>query len=586
MKRILLVILTTWFLIGLFPVRIKAAEENIRTGISLVLDTSSSMKRSAEGNWKAEHKQQRLTLAVKALGPFIELVYDYSDNDTAVGLTTFPAHFLNPQDRCSGLTRIPYSLLTEPGKKNLILTLKSLSPEGSTPLLDALEKGAASLGMGKNKALLLISDGEHNCPSMIEPGNEILEKYIDELTTKQIDLYTVGFGENNEGSFSLPGTLLPVLTDFLKLEQFTPLSSRVAITSHDRKVSFYLDFSSSSLTDARLSLYSSDGEIVSPDDRGVKVHQGERYYIVTVDQEFLSKEGKVGAAPWKVDITPSEYAGKEKEKCLLHVVLDSSLKLKPGFDKPLYNTGETVILTAAVTIKGRPVKGLKDITVTVSCPEESPGNWYQRNRIIPVELAEIPSTIEEEAISPLERKKRFLVEKRGVAFPGKRKESVLPLFDDGTHGDVTAGDGVYTNLYTDTKKEGNYRLDYRVTGEGFQREKNEYIYVSIKPDTVLSRPETNLMKVVPGKPSHYIYRVLFTPKDRMGNFLGPGHCVKIEIKNSGEVPLVFDLEDKNLEGIYQGTIDIPFSSKRDGLKVVLTVDGEVVMDIGSALAFK
>src|SRR5690606_19826793 len=40
----------------------------------------------------------------------------------------------------------------------------------------------------------------------------------------------------------------------------------------------------------------------------------------------------------------------------------------------------------------------------------------------------------------------------------------LVLYDDGTHGDTAAGDGIYTTLYSDTQEPGDYTFEAQASG--------------------------------------------------------------------------------------------------------------------------
>ncbi|NGO54686.1 vWA domain-containing protein [Allomesorhizobium camelthorni] len=56
-----------------------------------------------------------------------------------------------------------------------------------------------------------------------------------------------------------------------------------------------------------------------------------------------------------------------------------------------------------------------------------------------------------------------------VDAPGGQSQQVT-LYDDGTHSDVTAGDGIFTNRFVDTAVDGVYRLLFRSVGENARGE--------------------------------------------------------------------------------------------------------------------
>ena len=91
----------------------------------------------------------------------------------------------------------------------------------------------------------------------------------------------------------------------------------------------------------------------------------------------------------------------------LNAFLDSDLKLQVNTDKERYAPGEAIPISASLIKDGTPLPGAT-AWVEVKRPD---GAVYQ-----------------------------------------------LPLYDDGTHGDKQAGDGVYTNSFAQTSQVGYYLL--------------------------------------------------------------------------------------------------------------------------------
>ena len=76
----------------------------------------------------------------------------------------------------------------------------------------------------------------------------------------------------------------------------------------------------------------------------------------------------------------------------------------------------------------------------------------------------------------------------------------ISLFDDGSHGDIQADDGVYANTYTDTSSEGVYQIRVTASGttpEGFLREAMRTVEVWYIPDVAINVEDVSLSNDTP-----------------------------------------------------------------------------------------
>lgn len=148
----------------------------------------------------------------------------------------------------------------------------------------------------------------------------------------------------------------------------------------------------------------------------------------------------------------------------------------------------------------------------------------------------------------------------------------LPMFDDGTHGDALAGDGVFSLLYDDTEKEGTYTYEFAAAGTG-------------PSGTAFSRIRTlsahRAVAVDPnGSPLRFVERaregnlvtveVYTTPRSRRAEYLGPGHLSEVSFTTSGGTFLTQALDHVN--GIYSRVLQ--YDATRDRPVVTGTVGGE------------
>jgi hypothetical protein len=267
------------------------------------------------------------------------------------------------------------------------------------------------------------------------------------------------------------------------------------------------------------------------------------------------------------------------------------LKIKTGFHKTTYNTGDRITLTAVITNgeNGPPLTGLTDVTAAVTRPGEGIGNWYALNKVSPQELETIPVTIGEETLSRQQRKAMVLARKHGgvpAALSQNTPPLVLRLYDDGSHGDKIKADGIYTNQYTDVMKEGSYCFQFRAAGKQFEREKIEQAMVIPQPHPGYSSLDIAWHDTTPDDPLQYLYHVELVPKDPYGNFIGPGHRVEVTINDKKvENPRPIMLKDR-LDGTYKGEITISPHDLKTGVQLVFTIDGKPFTTIEKIPGFK
>lgn len=288
------------------------------------------------------------------------------------------------------------------------------------------------------------------------------------------------------------------------------------------------------------------------------MHSGTTYRVVTVQRKFLSQPGKVGAAPWQIEIDATNVQDAEAEHYQYTVLMDSDLKMTVELADRKTFAGRPLTLQAKLTAEGKPLTGLDGVYADVTRPLESLGGWYARNNVSGKEMDEIPTTVGDEVLPDVLRKARFLVDVRKVTTPARSKPARIRLFDDGTHGDRVAGDGVYTNRFENTQKEGTYAFHVRATGKAenctFQREARIDRYVDVR---VVS---ASLADIQVEKLPSYLegidrLRVTATPKDALGNVLGPRRARRLSIRPTwGRV--VGNIQD-NLDGSYSQVVETP-----------------------------
>ena len=150
----------------------------------------------------------------------------------------------------------------------------------------------------------------------------------------------------------------------------------------------------------------------------------------------------------------------------------------------------------------------------------------------------------------------------------------LSLYDDGTHGDMTANDGVYSLRFTNTEYEGSYVFRFTAegtapNGDAFTRTRTmaEYVRVNVEPDNtdteirILSQVGTLITKE---------YAVI--PKDVFNGYLGPGHVDQVAFLVDGAT-ILGDVRDYN-NGIY--SIIVQYDVSQGEPTVVPVVQGKPI----------
>jgi FG-GAP-like repeat/von Willebrand factor type A domain len=579
-----------------------------KTGIVLLLDSSGSMSWSPGGVVPVPVSEQRLTQAKAAALPFLELLNDFGAGKADFGIATFPSHPSSLPSPCSGQVVSPMTLVTPTSAASAVRTsIPGLATQGSTPLLAGIRKAVWLFGTESNRALVLLSDGYDNCPALTTLGDVETEEVVRLLQRNSIRVFAIGFGLPTDLDYPLlealadattppgyagsqlydvtqpgldgaawtPVTALQsaygaVLADALDLQGAADFlgvirggetrSFPLHINEHDRRVAFFLSWRKPQRGRLGLALKSADGSDITSTTPGVQVHEGKTYLIVTADPSLLAQPGKVAPRPWLVEVRSPGLEKGESESFQYSVVLDSALRLRAGFDRASYGTGDTITLTARLTEAGRALTGLTDVEVVVGAPQDGRGNWLARNPVSPADLAQVPEQRGSELLAPFVRKGIYLADIRRTPFPGRKAPRTLRLFDDGTHGDAAADDGIYANRFTDSGTEGVYTFRFHATGlsadgNGFEREQQLQKRVAVK----VSRRRTTVQVVPPSENSGLHTELVVIPRDSLGNYLGPGYGKTIQVVARG-AELVGDLEDR-LDGSYAQVVRVPAKGK-------------------------
>ncbi len=144
----------------------------------------------------------------------------------------------------------------------------------------------------------------------------------------------------------------------------------------------------------------------------------------------------------------------------------------------------------------------------------------------------------------------YLLEVCGLDGLPRNSDPGLSLYDDGTHGDVTANDGIYTLRFANTNYEGSYVFRFTAkgtapNGDAFNRTRMmaEYVRVEVEPDNTATD-----IRILQQMGNIIVKEFAITPRDRFGGYLGPDQVDQVKFLVNG-AQVIGDVRDYN-NGIY------------------------------------
>ena len=245
--------------------------------------------------------------------------------------------------------------------------------------------------------------------------------------------------------------------------------------------------------------------------------------------------------------------------------LEKDLDYQFSFDNIHAVTGDKLGIRALVAWDGKPLTGLPDgaIRVRIQRPTEGLGTILHNTRR---EVASGPTTTPTGDIqSPLDAKL--------ASFKGQSMLERITPKDVVTIALKEEGKGVYSGAFDQTAIPGTYGFeaildwDVRLTGHVHREERLEE-NVGVKADP--AKTTVDIKQTSPGA-----WSVTVTPRDRFGNFLGPGYASVIKARLRSEVGSITEVPvDHNQIGEYvfgvRGAKETPV--------VIVSVDGVLIGD--------
>jgi len=438
--------------------------------VVLVLDTSGSMAWDDEGAVPARPEDSRLFRAGQALSSFLDRYNLRNESKAYFGLVTFPhaSHACpSAQDVIPGTGPLPQ--LNDVTRLDAINhVIPGLTARGRTPMVEGLTLASSLLTPDRApQMMLLVSDGFHNCPSRDFPA--------DFLAGLTVPIYTVGIGRAVEvdlpkldeiaaatggefrdataaSSLDLVSWMKTIIQSVLGLEaECDPagvissgqkITHPVWITDRDSDISFDISWHLANPDSIEFVLRTPAGRFIRAKDSGrvpgITHISRPTYQVFYLEEKFLKTMRRAGK--WTIELLGRNTGQNLPETYQYGVTMRSPLKLLVEFNRRQYRVGQPVVIQASVCDGKRRLPA--DLRLSIRSSAQGPT---------------MPS------------------------------QEPIRLGDSGRQGDLKAGDGIYTFVFTGTATDGTYTFDLTAkgktsSGQVFRRERilQRYVLSNIK----------------------------------------------------------------------------------------------------------
>ncbi len=469
---------------------------------------------------------------------------------------------------------------------------------------------------GNDKVILLVSDGKENRPQWISDIQG-------DLISNNIAVYPLGLGygsgidetnltdlaEATGGTFRITSDELIFLKFFLEilagavdwavvtdpigeLGRDESATHPVTVTGDQSSVTFTTYWEGiDNAIDFEIIPPSGEAKIITPQiaASNSRIRYGEhpRYAFYQIDFPLSGNLAGEWAGVWTMKCTgTSQITVNQKVRFSMSAFATGGAELEVDFDKFYHLTGDRVLVNSKLSRKGKPVTGA---TIDVYCnvPTVGAGNILHEGKVSLDQLKKSRNT-SGDIISPVDQKLKILAEQAGKDILERGSDSI-ELYDDGQHGDGKANDGIYANSFTATRIPGSYTFrfvaSFTPTGSNLNvtREWTKSFYNEVNIVAQYSVVEARLSHLATAdKIIFCYYDVKVAPKDKFGNYLGPGRPVTLTVvyPNGSKQPHTLD---DNIDGTYTKEIRISQADVKTGAKMVIDVGGKTFATVEKLL---
>jgi Mg-chelatase subunit ChlD len=475
-------------------------------------------------------------------------------------------------------------------------TIPSIDKGGSTSIGDglneALNQFTTIASPNPDQVVLLVTDGKENTPLWIADVQG-------DLIANEIAVYPLGLGYSsgiNEGKLTdlaeATGGTYRITSDELIFRKFfievlagavdwTVITDPVGELARDDAdtVSVVVTADQDGVTFTAywegvdeaidLELITPSGKVITPATQNNKIRYGEnpRYSFYQLD--FPLSGDLLGdlAGEWKMRLLgTSEIPNNQKVRYSTTAFAEGGAELDVVFNKLFNLTGNSVMVKAGLSKYGKPLTGAK-INVYCNVPIVGAGNLLHEGKVSLDELKKI-HVINGDTVSMIDRKLQILAEQAGGEIL-QHGETSFELFDDGCHSDGQPNDGTYANSFDKTKIPGSYTLRIVASGipggDGLKttREWTKAFYNEVNINSKHSDIDIRQSKKTA---DGQYFMVKVAPKDKIANYLGPGHKVEAVV-GARRIKL-----NDNIDGTYTKEIIVSHSEIKAGAKISIDID--------------
>ena len=301
---------------------------------------------------------------------------------------------------------------------------------------------------------------------------------------------------------------------------------RVIITPYDTKIAFVLNWHTENAQRMRLHLLTPTCDLITPESAGDDFGAGDigfngasRYQIYRIEESYL-RNAADPANPrhgtWTMVVFSDELAstegGEDSEYYEYDVIVESRLQMDVRLDHAVYYAGDTIGLSAILTLDGKPITHAA-VTLSLTAPGQAVNNWLAAVKISAAEYRHA----EEEVLQLTKNDanalfiKAFAAQRKEIFFEAITHALALPMTDPENR-------GVYSANFSQTATPDDYKLYVTAVGiteDGvvFRREREVHVGVGVRPDPKFTLFDIKYYRTAEGNFSEI--RVI--PLDRFGN---------------------------------------------------------------------
>jgi hypothetical protein len=572
----------------------------------LVLDKSGSMADLPPGTGAGPDQPSKATILKSAMNTFVNqwLQIDQPTVDGAewshdrIGVVFFD-NVIAPQTLPGGDP--PANFFVQRGASSpapwnaVISSISSLTPGGATSIGGGINEGMKQwkLDPAHDLYVMLVTDGMQNTIPLVQPapsgflGLPPVSGFPQELRKRAVPIQTIGFGQPAD----VDDALLKSISVETSGVSYKPISAvtmfddlgmtlvailkgntaSMAFVHHDtltgagpsapqpvivdrsaQRIVMTVQWAPPLREALDLEVFHPDGTAAVPDS-SAKTPQSS---ILT----FNIKQSDPGT--WSVRVKHGRNKDVKSVPYTLNALfLERHLDYRISVDPARARAGEPLTVRAVVAWDGKPLPGLPAgaLRVRIQSPAESLGTILHGERVED-KSSGTTTTPAGDKLTPYDRKLAVLT-RRGLL------KRITPA-DFATIELKDRGRGVYEGTFDQTSVAGTYGFetmldwDERRTGHVRRVERIEQT-VRVKAD-----PASTEVKVT--RLDTRTVAIAVTPRDKSGNFLGPGYSSIVKAKLSGEGRLSGPV-DRDQTGTYVFTAaGVPNNQSPD---VAVTVDG-------------